>query len=59
MMEEWNNTESQKVRNSKFERKFTFLKFLLDYPVRLDKQFSPEAIPSSAIDEFLAATADE
>jgi hypothetical protein len=37
-----------------FDRKFTLLKFLLDYPVPLDKQFSPEAIPASAIDEFLA-----
>ena len=46
-------------RRGDFERKFTLLKFLLGYPVPLDRQFSSEAIPSSAIDEFLAATAAE
>jgi len=43
------------ARQGDTERKYMFLKFLLHYPVPPEKQFSPEAIPTEAVDEFLAA----
>jgi hypothetical protein len=35
------------------ERKLAFLDFLLRHPVARERQFHPEAIPASVIEEFL------